>query len=57
MDDLEQAYRLTFRDGSSIVAGERYLWNVEYIWEKTKEKLWTMGEIYEKSGIGYGFIL
>ena len=31
VDDTEQAYRLTFRDGTSIVAGERHLWNVERI--------------------------
>ena len=29
--DTEQAYRLTFRDGTSIVAGERHLWNIERI--------------------------
>ena len=28
VDDTEQAYRITFRDGSSIVAGERHLWDV-----------------------------
>lgn len=49
VDDTEQAYRLTFRDGSSIVAGERHLWNVEYIYGKIKEKRWTTGEIYRKT--------
>ena len=29
VDDKEQAYRITFKDGSSIVAGERHLWNAE----------------------------
>ena len=49
VDDTEQAYRLTFRDGSSIVAGERHLWNVEYIVGKTKPFLWTTGEIYRRT--------
>lgn len=48
VDDTEQAYRLTFRDGSSIVAGERHLWDVEYIHGKRKKKEWTTGEIYKK---------
>ena len=39
VDDTEQAYRLTFRDGSSIVAGERHLWNVEYIIGKPRSVL------------------
>jgi hypothetical protein len=30
IDDTEQAYRITFRDGSSIIAGERHLWKGEY---------------------------
>lgn len=38
VDDTEQAYRLTFRDGSSIVAGERHLWDVEYIHGKRKKR-------------------
>lgn len=29
VDDTEQAYKLTFKDGSSIIAGERHLWNIE----------------------------
>ena len=49
VDDTEKAYRLTFRDGSSIVAGERHLWNVEYTRGKRKSKLWTTGEIYAKT--------
>lgn len=49
VDDTEQAYRLTFKDGSTIVAGERHLWNVEYIYGKPKPKQWTTGEIYEKT--------
>ncbi|MBR3746959.1 MAG: terminase, partial [Selenomonadaceae bacterium] len=48
IDDTEQAYRLTFRDGSSIIAGERHLWNVEYIYGKTKAVVWTTGEIYRR---------
>ncbi len=49
VDSTEKAYRLTFRDGSSIVAGERHLWNVEYIWGKPKKMLLTTEEIYRKA--------
>ena len=36
IDDKEQAYKLTFKDGSSIVAGARHLWDCEYIYGKRK---------------------
>ncbi len=49
VDDTEQAYRLTFRDGSSIVAGENHLWDVEYIRGKPLHKTWTTGEIYRRT--------
>ena len=49
VDDTEQAYRLTFRDGSSIVAGERHLWNVEYIIGKPRSVLWTTGDIHRRT--------
>ena len=49
VDDTEQAYRLTFRDGSSIVAGERHLWNVDHIIGKPRSVLWTTGEIYRRT--------
>ena len=49
IDDTEQAYRLTFRDGASIIAGERHLWDVEYIRNSPKKELWTTGEIYRKT--------
>mgnify|MGYP002857483454 CR=1 FL=1 len=48
VDDTEQAYRITFRDGSSIVAGENHLWNLEYIYGKRKNVVWTTGEIYRR---------
>ena len=48
-DDKEQAYRITFKDGSSIVAGERHLWNAEYIYGKRKAVQWTTGEIYKRT--------
>ena len=48
VDDTEQAYRLTFRDGSSIVAGERHLWDVEYMSGKPRQKEWTTGKIYRR---------
>ena len=49
IDDTEQAYELVFRDGGRIVAGERHLWDVEYIHGKTKPKRWTTGEIYRRT--------
>lgn len=49
VDDKEQAYKITFKDGSSIVAGERHLWNVEYIYGKPKPKRWSTGEIYNRT--------
>ncbi|MEN6419456.1 MAG: terminase TerL endonuclease subunit [Clostridiaceae bacterium] len=39
IDDTEQAYRLTFCDGSEIVAGARHLWNVQVINNGRREKL------------------
>ena len=46
VDDTEQAYRLTFRDGSSIVAGARHLWDVETIIGKAKHRIMKTEEIY-----------
>ena len=54
VDDTEQAYKLTFRDGTSIVAGARHLWNCTYIHGKRKDVLWTTEEIYEHQQ-KYGF--
>ena len=49
IDDTEQAYELVFRDGGRIVAGERHLWDVDYIHGKPKPRLWTTGEIYRRT--------
>ena len=49
VDDTEQAYELVFRDGGRIVAGERHLWDLEYIHGKTRAKRWTTGEIYRRT--------
>ena len=49
VDDTEQAYKLTFRDGSSIIAGERHLWNCDYIYGKPHSVLWTTGEIFRRT--------
>ena len=46
--DDETCYRLTFRDGSSIEAGERHLWRVEVTNNGKREKLLTSGEIYRR---------
>ena len=48
IDDTEQAYRIIFRDGTEIVAGERHLWDCEYIYGKTKSVQWTTEDIYKK---------
>ena len=49
VDDTEQAYKLTFRDGCSIIAGERHLWNCDYIYGKPRSVLWTTGEIFRRT--------
>ena len=49
VDDTEQAYKLTFKDGSSIVAGARHLWDCEYIYSKRKAVEWTTEEIYNRT--------
>ena len=49
VDDTERAYRITFKDGTSIVAGERHLWNCESVYGKRKPVLWTTGEIYRRT--------
>ena len=49
VDDTEQAYRLTFRDGSYIDAGENHLWNVQVTNNGNREKVWTTGEIYART--------
>ena len=49
VDDTEQAYKLTFKDGSSIVAGARHLWDCEYVYSKRKAVEWTTEEIYNRT--------
>ncbi|MBE5775503.1 MAG: terminase [Clostridiales bacterium] len=46
IDDTEQCYRIIFRDGSYIDAGERHLWNVEYIIGRSRSKQLTTGDMY-----------
>lgn len=46
IDDTEQCYRITFRDGSTIDAGARHLWNVENIYGKRYKYQTTTEEIY-----------
>lgn len=48
IDDTEQAYKINFRDGTSIVAGERHLWKVQVTNNGRREKLLTTGEMYQK---------
>ena len=47
IDDTETCYRITFRDGDIIEAGERHLWDVERIIGKRRHEQMTTGEIYE----------
>ena len=49
VDDTEQAYKLTFRDGSSIIAGARHLWDCECIHGKRRQVEWTTEEIYRRT--------
>ena len=49
VDDTEQAYRMTFRDGSVIVAGENHLWNVQVTNNGKRAKILKTKEIYEKT--------
>lgn len=48
IDDTEQCYRITFRDGSHIDAGERHLWNVQETRGCRSYRQMTTGEIYRK---------
>ena len=50
LDDTEQAYRLTFRDGTSIIAGENHLWDVEDIYfAKPKRVVYKTVDIYNRT--------
>ena len=49
IDDTEQCYRLVFRDGSHIDAGERHMWDVQMTHNHHPEKRLTTGEIYRKT--------
>ena len=46
IDDTEQCYRLVFRDGSYIDAGERHMWDVQVTNNGKREKILTTGDIY-----------
>ena len=46
VDYDEQAYRITFRDGAVVVAGERHLWPGETTYGKRRQRLLTTGEVY-----------
>ncbi len=46
VDYEEQAYRITFKDGQTIDAGERHQWVGEYTHGKRKQHTMTTGEIY-----------
>jgi phage terminase large subunit-like protein len=46
VDYDEQAYRITFRDGEVIEAGERHQWRGEYTYGKRKPCVMTTGDLY-----------
>lgn len=46
IDDTEQCYRITFRDGSEIDAGARHVWNVETTCGKRSKREMTTEEIF-----------
>ena len=46
MDFTEQAYRITFKDGEVIEAGERHQWYGEYTHGKRKKCTMTTGELF-----------
>jgi len=46
VDFDEQAYRITFRDGQVIEAGEHHQWEGEYTCGKRKHCIMTTGELY-----------
>jgi len=49
IDDTETCYRITFRDGSHIDAGEGHLWQVQVTNNGNRSKILTTGEIYRKT--------
>jgi phage terminase large subunit-like protein len=46
VDFSEQAYRITFKDGETIEAGEHHQWSGEYTRGKRKKCIMTTGEIF-----------
>jgi len=48
IDNTEQAYKITFKDGTHIVAGERHLWQVELTTNGKRSKLMTTGDMYKR---------
>ena len=46
VDFEEQAYRITFKDGQIIEAGERHQWCGEYTRGKRKKRIMTTGELF-----------
>lgn len=57
IDYSEQAYRITFKDGEVIEAGENHEWVGEYTRGKNKKCIMTTGELYRlpKDGGSYRF--
>ncbi|MDD4105886.1 MAG: terminase large subunit [Eubacteriales bacterium] len=49
VDSTEQCYRMTFRDGSHIDAGERHLWQVQATNNDHREHVWSTEDIYKRT--------
>ena len=48
VDDTEQAYRLTFEDGSTIVAGANHLWDCDQAIDEDGRCILKTSELYRK---------
>ena len=46
LDYSEQAYRITFKDGQVIEAGEHHQWAGEYTHGKRRQRIMTTGELF-----------
>ena len=57
VDYSEQAYKISFKDGEVIEAGENHEWQGEYTRGKNKKCIMTTGELYRlpKDGNSYRF--
>ena len=55
IDFTEQAYRIVFKDGEVIEAGENHQWAGEYTWGKKRAAVMTTRQLYELPKDGNSF--